>query len=116
MMASRSVCGRRIAAGGQRPATELYRTRNGGVSRAALEVARCKRLYAPGAWNLPMKPSTSHGGDVQQIHDGQCGLCVHFGESHPRSEQLVSIRKQHEAPEVLVDECGHPRHASLHLM
>ena len=63
-----------------------------------------------------MKPSTSQGDGVQQIHDGQCGLCLHFGESHPRSEQLVSIRKQHEAPEVLVDECGHPRHASLHLM
>ena len=52
---------------------------------------------------------------VQQVHDGQCGLCLHFGESHPRAEQLVSIRKQHQAPEVLVDECGHPRHASLHL-
>jgi hypothetical protein len=28
---------------------------------------------------------------------------------------LVQIRVSHEAPETLVDECGHPRHASLHL-
>jgi hypothetical protein len=27
----------------------------------------------------------------------------------------MQIRKNHEAPETLVDECGHPRHASLHL-
>ena len=54
------------------------------------------------------------GGHVQQLHDGQCGLCVHFGETHPRAEQLIAIRRKHEAPEVLVDECGHPRHASLH--
>jgi len=63
-----------------------------------------------------MESRTLQGEDVQQIQDGQCGLCVHFGESHPRAEQLIKIRKQHEAPEVLVDECGHPRHAPLHLM
>jgi hypothetical protein len=52
---------------------------------------------------------------MQQVHDGQCGLCTHFGESHSKTEKLVQIRVSHEAPETLVDECGHPRHASLHL-
>jgi hypothetical protein len=50
------------------------------------------------------------------VHDGQCGLCTHYGEHHPAAEQLVQIRLQHNAPEKLVEECGHPRHASLHLM
>lgn len=49
------------------------------------------------------------------IHEGQCGLCAHFGENHPREQQLVQIRTKHEAPEDLVDECGHPSHAPLHL-
>lgn len=52
---------------------------------------------------------------MQHLHDGQCGLCTHFGESHSRVEKLVKIRVSHEAPETLVDECGHPRHAPLHL-
>lgn len=52
---------------------------------------------------------------MQQLHDGQCGLCAHFGENHPGDHQLVSIRTQHSAPETLVEDCGHPRHASLHL-
>jgi hypothetical protein len=30
-------------------------------------------------------------------------------------QKLVQIRTSKEAPETLVDECGHPRHASLHL-
>lgn len=51
-----------------------------------------------------------------QVHDGQCGLCTHFGEHHQDSEKLVQIRVQHNAPEDMVDECGHPRHAPLHLM
>jgi hypothetical protein len=50
-----------------------------------------------------------------EVHEGQCGLCTHFGESHTRDDKLVQIRQRHEAPEVLVDECGHPRHATLHL-
>jgi hypothetical protein len=53
---------------------------------------------------------------VQHVHDGQCGLCSHFGESHGAAEKLVAIRVSREAPETLVDECGHPRHASLHLV
>ena len=52
---------------------------------------------------------------MQHVHEGQCGLCNHFGESHRRAEKLVQIRVSKEAPETLVDECGHPRHASLHL-
>ncbi len=52
---------------------------------------------------------------MQQLHEGQCGLCAHFGEDHPATTQLLQIRTQHSAPETLVDDCGHPRHASLHL-
>jgi len=49
------------------------------------------------------------------IEDGQCGLCAHFGEDHNRAEKLVRIRAAHDGPETLVDDCGHPRHASIHL-
>jgi hypothetical protein len=52
---------------------------------------------------------------MRHVEDGQCGLCTHFGETHQPSEKLVEIRATHEAPETLVDDCGHPRHASLHL-
>lgn len=52
---------------------------------------------------------------MQHVHDGQCGLCAHFGEGHGTSEKLVEIRVSKEAPETLVDDCGHPRHASLAL-
>ena len=52
---------------------------------------------------------------MEHVQEGQCGLCAHFGENHPGDHQLVNIRRQHEAPETLVEECGHPRHASLHL-
>ena len=50
-----------------------------------------------------------------QIHDGQCGLCSHFGEHHPDTQQLVQMRVKQVAKEDFVDECGHPRHASLNL-
>jgi hypothetical protein len=49
------------------------------------------------------------------VENGQCGLCTHYGETHAVGAQLMQIRKNHEAPETLVDECGHPKHASLHL-
>lgn len=50
------------------------------------------------------------------LHDGQCGLCTHFGESHRLSDQkLIQISSSKNAPEDLLDECGHPRHSSLHL-
>lgn len=50
-----------------------------------------------------------------ELHEGQCGLCAHFGEVHPQSVTLTQIRSSHEAPEDLVDECDHPKHAALHL-
>ena len=52
-----------------------------------------------------------------EVHDGQCGLCVHFGE-HDQSAKgdLIQIRKTHQAPESLVEECGHPKHEPLHLV
>lgn len=50
------------------------------------------------------------------VDEGQCGLCKHFGEHHPDEPEIVQIRKSHEAPEELVEECGHPRHAPLHLV
>ena len=52
---------------------------------------------------------------MMHVDNGQCGLCTHFGETHVVGIQLNQIRKDHEAPETLVDECGHPKHASLHL-
>jgi hypothetical protein len=52
---------------------------------------------------------------LMPIHDGQCGLCKHFGEHHPMTQQLVQIRTDRIAPDEVVDDCGHPRHASLHL-
>jgi hypothetical protein len=51
------------------------------------------------------------------VHEGQCGLCAHFGEAHPEGQngKLAQIRKTKEAPEALLDDCGHPRNALLHL-
>jgi hypothetical protein len=49
------------------------------------------------------------------VYDGQCGLCTHFGEHHNADGKLLQIRQMAEAPEDLIDDCGHPRHASLHL-
>ena len=51
-----------------------------------------------------------------EIHEGQCGLCVHYGETQPEDrEQLVQIRTQQHAPEDLIEPCGHPEHVGLHL-
>jgi hypothetical protein len=51
------------------------------------------------------------------VNTGQCGLCLHYGETHPidKTPALMQIRTTHEAPETLLDECGHPKHAALHL-
>lgn len=49
------------------------------------------------------------------VHEGQCGLCTHFGETHQGEQELMQIRQSHNAPENLVDECDHPKHAALHL-
>ena len=53
---------------------------------------------------------------MYQLHEGQCGLCTHFGEHHTSQPQLVQIRTSKRAPEDLVEECGHPRHAPLNLV
>ena len=49
------------------------------------------------------------------VHTGQCGLCAHFGEEHTRAQNLVQIRTTHKADEHTIDNCGHPKHASLSL-
>ena len=53
-----------------------------------------------------------------QVHEGQCGLCAHFGEHqhHTPDQQLVEIRLSKQAPEDLTEECGHPLHEKLHLI
>ena len=53
---------------------------------------------------------------MAEIHSGQCGLCAHYGENNPGKTQLIQIRLRHEAPETLIEECGHPAHAPLHLV
>jgi len=49
------------------------------------------------------------------LHNGQCGLCVHFGEPHPATPMLIQIHNSKQAPETFLDDCGHPKHAPLHL-
>ncbi len=54
---------------------------------------------------------------MMQVHDGQCGLCVHFGEHDVQHQpQLIQIRTTKQAPVDLVEDCGHPRHAALDLV
>jgi hypothetical protein len=53
---------------------------------------------------------------MMQVHDGQCGLCTHFGEHHQPDQNVIQIRVSKTAPESLTEECGHPKHAPLHLM
>lgn len=50
-----------------------------------------------------------------QVQNGQCGLCLHFGETHAATPQLTKIRTKHEAPETFVDDCGLEKNATLHL-
>ncbi|MBV8780200.1 MAG: hypothetical protein JO353_02275 [Phycisphaerae bacterium] len=49
------------------------------------------------------------------IHQGQCGLCSHFGEDHQKQQELTRLYKTHIASETLVEDCSHPKHATLHL-
>jgi hypothetical protein len=52
-----------------------------------------------------------------QVHDGQCGMCVHFGENMTQDEpKLIQIRLSHEAPDDMVEPCGLPENAEKHLM
>ncbi|MFN8661243.1 MAG: hypothetical protein U0075_05090 [Thermomicrobiales bacterium] len=50
------------------------------------------------------------------IKDGQCGMCAHYGDNNPGEVKLIQIRMKHEAPETLLEECGHPQLAPLHLV
>jgi hypothetical protein len=52
---------------------------------------------------------------MKAVQTGQCGLCAHFGEAHPSVPELNQIRTTQQAPEDLVDDCGHPQHAALDL-
>ena len=52
---------------------------------------------------------------MESLHNGQCGLCGHFGENHRKAPALVSILSSKQASEAMLDECGHPKHRSLHL-
>jgi hypothetical protein len=52
---------------------------------------------------------------MQAVHSGQCGLCNHFGEHHAKSPVLVTILSSKKADVGMLDECGHPKHAALHL-
>jgi hypothetical protein len=70
-------------------------------------------------FSIPRRHSVQADEEVPMthVHEGQCGLCVHFGEHHPEeTSKLVQIRLKKEAPEDLVEECGHPKHAALHLV
>jgi hypothetical protein len=50
-----------------------------------------------------------------QVHEGQCGMCVHFGEHTSDQPQLIQIRLRHEAPDNLVEPCGLPENEKLNL-
>ncbi len=52
---------------------------------------------------------------MSQVHDGQCGLCAHFGEGHQADQKLIQIRTKREAPDTFIESCGHPSHAALNL-
>ena len=39
---------------------------------------------------------------MQAVHDGQCGLCSHFGEHHAKNQVLVSILTSKNADESLL--------------
>lgn len=54
---------------------------------------------------------------TQQLHEGQCGLCLHFGEHSSESfSQIVNIRKSHEAREDVLAKCGHPNNERIDLI
>lgn len=50
------------------------------------------------------------------LREGQCGMCVHFGEDNPNDQpKLVQIRAIREAPDDLIERCGLPENAQRHL-
>ena len=50
-----------------------------------------------------------------KINQGQCGICRHFGEPHSKKDELVKIRATQEGSEQVLDLCGHPLLARVHL-
>ena len=52
---------------------------------------------------------------MESLHNGQCGLCGHFGETHVKTDVLVTILSSKAADLKVLDDCGHPKHAALHL-
>ena len=40
---------------------------------------------------------------MQAVHNGQCGLCNHFGEHHAKSKVLVTILTSKKADESVLD-------------
>jgi hypothetical protein len=57
----------------------------------------------------------SEGLAMLSIQNGQCGLCTHYGEGHAPTPVLISILSTRQAPESLIDSCGLPKNAALHL-
>jgi hypothetical protein len=54
--------------------------------------------------------------DMIAVHDGQCGVCTHFGEHNQADKQvLTQILTSKQAPESLVEGCGLPKNEVLHL-
>jgi hypothetical protein len=45
---------------------------------------------------------------LMPIHDGQCGLCSHFGEHHNEDQQLVQIRTNGQAPDEVLNAPASP--------
>lgn len=51
-----------------------------------------------------------------QVQQGQCGMCVHFGENEPSEEpKLIQIRLKGEAPDDLIETCGLPANREIGL-
>jgi hypothetical protein len=49
------------------------------------------------------------------VHDGQCGLCKYYGNHGQDEAQIEALRKEHQGPETLVEDCEHPKLAPLNL-
>jgi hypothetical protein len=49
------------------------------------------------------------------VQNGQCGMCVHWGEGADDQPKLLQIRATHEAPDDMVQRCGLAEHAQYNL-
>ncbi len=78
-----------------------------GMGRGVVSLVNGTKTHSPLAW----RPG---GKEMEAVQIGQCGLCTHFGENH-KTDVLVSIRASHQADLKIIDECGHPKLANLHL-